>query len=217
MTPNYDKAAIMATELLIEHAITAAPVSPLPMLKQRPNVLVVSFTEVSNSVGLDRDEVLSTFSKTQDAVTSCFIDGGEKNYVVAYNQKLPIHTAQKALARQLGHVILEHDGSRPEDVRTAEKTCFAYHLLCPRPLIRAVQEAGLEITMNVLTNMTSCDSDCVAGMKDLKATHVPAELNRKVKALFADYVKNFVNYRKTVTVDNSDPVDFGCYLEGYVD
>lgn len=216
MTPNYDKAATMATELLIEHAITAAPVSPLPMLK-RPNVLVVSFTEVSAQTGLDRDKVLSVFSKTQDAVTSCFIENGQKNYVVAYNQRLPIHTAQKALARQLGHVVLEHDGSRPDDVRKAEETCFAYHLLCPRPLIHAVQEAGIEITMNVLTSMTSCDSDCVAGMKDLQCAHVPAELNRKVKALFADYVKNFVNYRKTVTVDNSAPVDFGHYLEGYVD
>ena len=57
----------------------------------------------------------------------------------------------------------------------------------------------------------------MAGMKDLQCAHVPAELNRKVKALFADYVKNFVNYRKTVTVDNSAPVDFGHYLEGYVD
>ena len=217
MTPNYDKAATLATELLIEHAISAAPVSPLPMLKQRPNVLVVSFTEVSNIVGVERDKVLSAFSKTQDAVTSCFIDDGEKNYIVAYNQRLPVHTAQKALARQLGHVMLGHDGTRPEDVRTAEKTCFAYHLLCPRPLIRAVQEAGLEITLNVLTNMTSCDSDCVAGMKALKGTHIPAELNRKVKALFADYVKNFVSFRKTVTVDNSAPVDFGTYMEGYVD
>ena len=217
MTPNYDKAAIMATELLIEHAITAAPVSPFPMLKQRPNVLVVSFTEVSNSVGLDRDEVISTFSKTQDAVTSCFIDDGEKNYIVAYNQRLPVHTAQRALARQLGHVMLEHDGSRPDDVRTAEETCFAYNLLCPRPLIRAVQEAGLEITLNVLTNMTSCDSDCVAGMKALHGGHVPPELNREVKALFADYVKNFVSFRKSVTVDNSAPVDFGFYLEGYED
>lgn len=217
MTPNYDKAATLATELLIQHKISAAPVSPLPMLKQRPNVLVVSFTEVSNIVGVERDKVLSAFSKTQDAVTSCFIDGNEKNYIVAYNQRLPVHTAQKALARQLGHVMLEHDGTRPEDVRTAEKTCFAYHLLCPRPLIRAVQEAGLEITLNVLTNMTSCDSDCVAGMKELKATHVPAELNREVKALFADYVRNFVNYRKTVKTDNSAPVDFGHYLEGYED
>lgn len=216
MTPNYDKAATLATELLIEHAISAAPVSPLPMLK-RPNVLVVSFTEVSNIVGVERDKVLSAFSKTQDAVTSCFIDDNEKNYIVAYNQRLPVHTAQKALARQLGHVMLGHDGTRTEDVRTAEKTCFAYHLLCPRPLIRAVQEAGIEITMNVLTNMTSCDSDCVAGMKELKATHVPAELNREVKALFADYVRNFVNYRKTVKIDNSAPVDFGHYLEGYED
>lgn len=216
MTPDFDKAAIKATEMLIEYGISSAPVSPLPMLK-RPGVLVISFTEVSNIVGVDRDKVLSVFSKTQDAVTSCFPNGKEKDYIVAYNQRLPIHTAQKALAKQLGHVMLEHDGSRPDDVRTAEETCFAYNLLCPRPLIRAVQEAGITITMNVLTNMTSCDSDCVAGMMDIHGGNVPAELNRKVKKQFADYVKNFVNYRKTVTVDHSDPVDFGTYFENYVD
>lgn len=216
MTPNFDKAATMATELLIEHAISAAPVSPLPMLK-RPDVLVVSFTEVSNSIGIDRDKVLSVFSSTQDAVASCFIDNGQKNYVVAYNQRLPIHTAQRALARQLGHIMLGHDGSRPDDVRKAEAVCFAYHLLCPRPLIHAVQESGIDFTMNVLTNMTSCDTDCVAGMKTIHGANVPAELNRKVKALFADYVTNFVNYRKAITVDTSAPVDFGTYLEGYVE
>lgn len=216
MKPDFDKAATLATELLIEHKITAAPVSPLPMLK-RPNVLVVSFTEVSNIVGANRETILSAFPNNQDAVTSCFIEERKRNYIVAYNQQLPIHTAQKALARQLGHVMLEHDGSRPDDIRTAEETCFAYNLLCPRPLIRAVQEAGITITMNVLTNMTSCDSDCVAGMKDLQGGDVPAELNRKVKKNFADYVANFVNYRKTVTVDHSDPVDFGSYMERYVD
>ena len=216
MTPDFDKAATLATELLKEHKITAAPVSPLPMLK-RPNVLVVSFTEVSNIVGTDRDTILSAFSNNQDAVTSCFLEEGKRNYIVAYNQQLPIHTAQKALARQLGHVMLEHDGSRPDDIRTAEEICFAYNLLCPRPLIRAVQEAGITITMNVLTNMTSCDSDCVAGMMEIHGGNVPAELNREVKKQFADYVKNFVNYRKTVTVDHSDPVDFGTYFDNYID
>ena len=45
MEPNYEKAATMAAESLIRFGIGAAPVLPLPMLKQMPGVLVVSFTQ----------------------------------------------------------------------------------------------------------------------------------------------------------------------------
>ena len=215
MKPDFDKAATIATETLIDYGISSAPVSPLPILKSIPGVLVISFAEMSESVGLGRHEILSVFSNHQDAVTSCILDNGERKYVVAYNQMLPIIVAQRALARQLGHILLHHDGSRPDEVRTAEAYCFAYHLLCPRALIRSVQEAGIDFTLNVMNNMTGCDEVCVDGMKNIPGVNVPAELNRKIKTQFAAYVLNFVNYQRTVPGSVSALIDFGTYLNNY--
>ena len=43
MHPDYEAAAIAATETLIKYGITSAPVSPLRMLKSIPGVLVVTY------------------------------------------------------------------------------------------------------------------------------------------------------------------------------
>ena len=47
MTPDYQLAAIKATETLIQHKIGTAPVDPLPVLKNTPGVLVMTFEEMS--------------------------------------------------------------------------------------------------------------------------------------------------------------------------
>ena len=43
MTPDYEKAAAAAVQTLIKYAVKAAPVSPLPILKQVGGVIVQSF------------------------------------------------------------------------------------------------------------------------------------------------------------------------------
>ena len=45
MTPDYQKAAIKATETLIQYQIGTAPIDPLPILKKTPGVIVLSFEE----------------------------------------------------------------------------------------------------------------------------------------------------------------------------
>jgi Zn-dependent peptidase ImmA (M78 family) len=42
---------------------------------------------------------------------------------------MPFDIVRKALARELGHIVLGHDGTRPEDVRNQEAECFAKVLL----------------------------------------------------------------------------------------
>ena len=58
MTPDYDAAAIRATETLIKYRVSFAPIIPLPILKSMPNVLVVSFAEFASSIGIDRKNVI---------------------------------------------------------------------------------------------------------------------------------------------------------------
>ncbi|MBO7663582.1 MAG: hypothetical protein J6U01_09445, partial [Clostridia bacterium] len=117
MTPDYERAAIAAMEMLVKHRISSAPVLPLPVFKRTPGVLALSFTEMSARLGLDRDNVLTAFeTESHDAVTSIHLDDGKLRYLVTYNQRLPFYLLQRALARELGHIVLGHDGSKPEDV-----------------------------------------------------------------------------------------------------
>ena len=46
-----------------------------------------------------------------------------------YNQELPCRMIRHAVARELGHIVMEHDGSRPEDVRMEEANYFAEQFL----------------------------------------------------------------------------------------
>ena len=126
MTPDFQKAATKALETLIKYGIKTAPVDPLPILKQIPGVLVMSFSEMSDCVGMDRNNLISTFGLTNmDATTTVRNDNGKKTYIVAYNMRLSFQMLQRALARELGHIVLGHDGSRTDEVRTAEARCFA--------------------------------------------------------------------------------------------
>ena len=131
MTPDYEFAAEMAMDTLIHYCIDAAPVAPLPILKHIPGVLVVSYEDMSKYMDQSRRCVMDLFGeKNQDAFTSFSMDHGKPRYLVTYNQQLDDWQIRKALARELGHIALGHDGSRSEEVRDDEALCFAYHFLC---------------------------------------------------------------------------------------
>lgn len=215
MKPNYEKAAAAAMETLIKNGISTAPVDPIPIYKRAPGVLVLSFAEMSSNVGIDRQDLVSLFGENQDAATFHF-PGEKLRYIVAYNQRLPFYMVQRALARELGHIVLGHDGSRPEEVRTAEALCFAQHLLCPRPLLYAIQEAGVPLTLEVVGNVTGCYERCMAGMRKFPGVRVPAELNRAVRDLFSEYINNFLAFQPFLTWDDRSAIaDFGSFMEGY--
>ena len=217
MTPDYDRAATAATEILIKYGITTAPVDPIPIFKKAPGFNVVTFTEMSQLLGMDRQELVSTFeAENHDAVTSVYMKDGRPHYLVAYNMRLPQYIIQRALARERGHIVLGHDGTRPEDVRNAEALCFAHHLLCPRALIHAIQASGTKITVEVLGNTTGCYERCLIGMRKTPATHVPADLNRRVRDQFADYLSDFLDFQSYLAKDDDSMIaNFGSFMDGY--
>ena len=217
MTPNLERAATAAAEILIQHRVTSAPVAPLRILKSQPGVIVLSFTELASGLGVERNELLSQYGDmNRDAYTLAKEVGGQVRYFVGYNMLLPDYLLQRAIARELGHIVLGHDGSRPEDVRLMEAMFFARHLLCPRPLIRAIQDAGIPITVETLGLITGCYERCLIGMQKSHGVHVAPELNAMLRQQFAPYVQNFADCRAILTISDDSPlVNFGTYMDNY--
>ena len=217
MTPDYDRAATAAAEILIKYGISTAPVDPIPIFKKAPGFNVVTFTEMSRMIGVERSDLMSNFeTESHDAVSSVYMKNGKPHYLVAYNMRLPQYLIQRALAREMGHIVLGHDGTRPESVRNAEALCFAHHLICPRALIHALQEAGIKITTEVLGNTTGCYERCLIGMRHDPATHVPAYLNRQIRAQFSDYISDFLDFQSFLSKDDDSMIaNFGTFMDGY--
>lgn len=219
MTPNYDRAATAACQTLIDFHISNAPIDPLRILKSLKGVLVLSYAEMADKMGYERISILRTFSdESKDAMTSVKTKDGKLHYLVTYNQRMPFFILQRSLARELAHIVLKHDGSRPEFVRQEEALCFARHLLCPRPLIASLESADIPITFETLGNITGCYERCMIGIRHTPGVHVPPELNRRVRDQFFDYVNNFIECRSIITAEEySAPVDFGTYMDNYVE
>lgn len=217
MTPDYLLAATKATETLIKFGVSSAPVDPLPILKNTPGVLVVTYQNLSDDLDQDRQCVIETFGeKNQDAFTSLNLKDGKKLYIVTYNQMLSSSLVQRALARELGHILLGHDGTRPETVRNEEAKCFAHHLLVPRALIHMLQASNIRLTEEVLGNLTGCYHYCLSCMRKTPPVNVPRDLNVQVRDQFIPYFKNFFDFQRYAAhKDGSALADLGTYMDGY--
>ena len=211
---DYNKAATLAAETLVRYNVRSAPVSPLPILEQMGNVIVISFSEMSDLSGLKRSDIVPLFGKNRDAISSIHTEHGKSIYVVAYNRLLPFGVVQRALAREMAHIVLHHENA--SESNEEEAACFAQHLLCPRPLIHAVQATGIRFTVDLLTNLTGANEQSMVSMRHLPGTQVPCGLNRFVRSQFMPFFVNFFDYHQSVLPqDGSAIVDFGSYMDGY--
>ena len=215
MQPDLLRAATLALETLIRHRVSYAPISPLPILKSTPGVIVLSYADMASTIGVERSCVLNNLStETLDATTVVDLHGSRPRYLVGYNRQLPTYMADRALARELGHIILGHDGSRPEDVRTEEALTFARHLLIPRPLISLLADARVPLTPGLLASITGCTDRCLSCLRASPGLPVPACLNRQVRLQFGSYVANLAACDRLIP---SGPAleDLGTYMDQY--
>ena len=138
-------------------------------------------------------------------------------YVVVYNMRLPYEIIWRGIARELGHIVLGHDGvTRPYEIRKAEAMCFAHHLLSPRPIISLLRESGIRVTANVLSDTTGCIDECIEDMQAIPGVRVPAELNRQVRDLFARGINEYARFHQASNKPDKSPlVDFGTYMDNY--
>ena len=128
MTPDYQQAKAKAIETYNKYKTN----DPLTIIRKQPCVLVMSFLEMASAIGVKREALLTVCGEdNHDAITTVQTCAkGNTRYLITYNQQLPDCQIKKALARELGHIALHHDGSRSEEVRNEEAVCFAYHFLC---------------------------------------------------------------------------------------
>lgn len=214
MTPDFCKAAIKAGEVLIKYSIRTSPVSPLPIIEQMDHVIVTSFAEMSDSRGVRQTDLMQIFGGSRDAVTSIHEQNGNRWYVVAYNHLLPFAIVQHALAREMGHIVLGHEASTPEN--ETEALCFARHLLCPRPLIHAILATNIRLTKNLLAQMTGIFDQALTDIRKTPGTEVPAGMNRFIRGQFLPFFINFFQYYQDVLpADGSAIADLGTYMDGY--
>ena len=218
MVPNFDLAATKAMELLISNNVTETPIPSMPILLNYPGVRVMSFAGLSDLAEIERSDLIPMFGWNQDAVTLRLeMPLNDVRYVVIYNMQLPHEEIRRCIARELGHIVLGHDGqTRPMDVRMAEALCFAHHLLTPRPIISMIRSSGIPFTMNVLAHTTGCSADCVDELRTIPCAHVPADLNLRVRDLFAPHILEYIRFHTLAPKPDSSPViDFGTYMDGY--
>lgn len=217
MKPDYNTAATKAAETLIKYNITSAPVDPLHIMKQLPGVLVLSHSDVSGEIGITQSGLLKMLGNyNQDAVTAVRADHNTPQYLVVYNQQMPSFSVMRSIAREMGHILLNHDESCPEEVRAAEAVCFASHLLMPRALIHALQNAGVRLTTDLIGNLFGCYDECLNAVETLPRTTIQAELNRKLERQFSEYVESITNYSEILSDGDMSPLaHFGSYMEGY--
>lgn len=214
MSPDFTRAAVKASEMLIKYSIRSSPVSPLPILQQMDNVLVTSFEEMSEARDIMQSDLLDLFGKRRDAVTSMHEKDGSRFYVVAYNSVLPVYIVQHALARELGHIALGH-GTRSEE-HEKEALCFASHLLCPRPLIHAIQATNIRLTKDILAQMTGFLEQDLIDLRKTPGTSVPASMNRFIRGQFIPFFVNFFQYFQCVMPDDGSAIaDLGTYMDQY--
>lgn len=219
MQPNYNLAATKALEIIKEAQIEETPIDPLKIIKDYPGVRVIPFTHMANEIEKERADLVPMFYTNQDAATFALKmpDMDNVEYIVVYNMRLPIEIIHRAIARELGHIVLGHDGkTRSAEVRMAEAMCFAHHLLSPRPIIYMLQESGIQITMNVLTAVLGCSDECVDDIRQIPCTNVLPELNSEIKNLFAQHIKEYVNFHEASPRKDKSPIlDLGTFMDGY--
>ena len=73
MKPDYDRAATKALETLINYNVTATPVLSVPILKKMPNVLVMSFSEMGNTLGIERHKMVTLFGASKTLLTNSYL------------------------------------------------------------------------------------------------------------------------------------------------
>lgn len=216
MTPDYEAAAARAMELLKQEKISETPVNPLQIMLKYPGVRVIPFTRMAAEAGVRRHDLVPLFEGNQDAATFLLDSMESIRYVVVYNMRLPCEIIRRAIARELGHIVLGHDGkTRPADVRMAEAMTFAHHLLSPRPVLHLIRQE-MPLTLSIMSQTMGCSEECVEDLQKIPGVWISADLNREIRDQFAPHIREYMSFHLMSPMkDHSPVIDLGTYMDLY--
>ena len=220
MLPDFDRAATVAAQALVDSHIEKLPVRPESVIQTLPNTVLVPYRDVARILNVPRDELLVMLDPARDAVTYVMnLSDGRQYYVVAYNQQKSFDRLRFTLAHELGHRLLLHNGSRPEAVREAEADHFALHYCCPRAMVALLTRRGIPPLDINFINLAGLSPYAIGKYAGCAPSHVDKHLNRILREQFIGYLDSLFDYGLIVREPGpaACPVDMGRFMEGYED
>ncbi len=134
--PDLPRAATLATRVLIHRRVKALPVDPLAILRACRDTRVYTAQAAGEELGMPPD-VLAASLRNAEACTFRLVEGENVHYIIVWSAEGNPARTRFTLAHELGHRLLGHTGA--DLAEETEADCFASHLLCPAPVVRAVK------------------------------------------------------------------------------
>ena len=129
---DYNKATNAAYKIIAERDTFAYSTNVFAIAEQLDNCRVYTYGQTNFLYGRPLEDLFAVSEygfSIKNKKTGCRI--------IYYNEKMPLACIRFTLAHEIGHAVLGH---RDEDDPSAEKeaNCFARNLLCPVPVITAL-------------------------------------------------------------------------------
>lgn len=128
---DYKKATNAAYKLLVERDLFSLATNVFAILGQLENCRVYTYSQVNFLYGTPLDTLLAA-SEYGFSIQ----ESGQR--IIYYNEKMPLGCIRFTLAHELGHAVLGHQ-DEDDPIAEREANCFARNLLCPIPIVNALE------------------------------------------------------------------------------
>jgi hypothetical protein len=184
--PDYHRAARLAYRTLLKLRINKLPVDILGICKRCKNTKVMTFREADKEFP-DYSGFLIGGGPSESAFTmKTEIEDIKWNFIL-YNDDMMYNSVQRlrfSLAHELGHIVLGHKDEH-SFICEAEANCFAQHLLCPAPVVEAMNlsDDSKVFLFSKIFGVSYSVAKIVLGSKSLMAD-VDPDLQQGISDLF---------------------------------
>lgn len=180
--PDLNRAARMASRVLVARQTAALPIDPMPILRACRNTRVLTYEEAADETGLTPAQ-FERLVAASDAFTFRREAAGATQYIVVYRPGGNPARLRFTLAHELGHRLLGHSDSAPAEDREAD--CFASHLLCPEPVIARLRERFGTLHAEQLAAACYVSPACAQAAAGRPRVQIPEALLAQVADLLA--------------------------------
>ena len=141
MSADLDRAAAMALLTLKKLQISTLPVDPMAILRQCRRTKVYTWKEYCALIA-ERFPVASRLPHPEAMTQRYTTPAGLDYWIVYFDDKMLRYARYNfSVAHELGHIVLKHTGTSPEEEREADT--FASHLLVPRPVLSCIRHTNI--------------------------------------------------------------------------